>query len=143
MNTFLDNIIRPCAQKSQLWLVCTIGLAVLVFLMFPGAEGLDASPKQAAAADLLSERNCLIVEAPSDMLEAPNNKLSSENLAKLTVKYSPQKKSIAKQAERSKVIEPVLNLKDNKQLKCGGPTEDSQSLCFKSGERKFCVPLNQ
>lgn len=135
MITFLDDVIGRSAHWSRLWLIITAVVAVIMPFLPSGNGLLDASTAPAASGKLLDDRNCVRVYA-----DAPDSRLSSDRLAKLIVKYFPQQ--IGKREERSTVINTTL--KRNKDLLCGeSSTEDSESLCFKDGERKFCLPINQ
>jgi hypothetical protein len=137
MITFLDNIIRPCAQKSLLCLIGVLLLAVLTFLLSPGDATLASSPTPAADSNLIGERNCLRIR-----VEAPNGKLSSQGLANIVVTYFPQK--INTPSERSAAIGPILKL--NKSIRCGdsnAEAKERESLCLKDNPGKICYPLNR
>jgi hypothetical protein len=131
MKTFLDNVIKLSAQRSRLWLACTAGLTLLAFLLSPGHGGGSAFPTDAANSELVSKRNCL----PTN-IKGTGDRLSPEELARVVAEYLPHTKDVTPSGRR----EAVLKLDENKAVRCD---KDSESICFKDGVRKLCLPFEQ
>jgi hypothetical protein len=135
MKTFLDNVIRSCTQQSRVWLACAFGLALLTFILMPGQGAGGALPSQAAKAELINERGCM-----PTLLKGEGDRLSGDDIARIVAQYVANKRN----ASRSARIEAVKKFSYNEKFKCdGSTTEERESICFRGGERKLCLPFEQ
>lgn len=134
MTTYLEPILEPCSQKLRIGLLVLIVLTALMFFLLAENEAAERKPEPTTNKSLLQERNCLRVR-----VENPNQRLSSEDLARIAVKYY-WTGSINSPGERSEAISPLLNL--NTKLRCGtSNTVEAESLCLKNSEMHICIPL--